>query len=250
MHSAEAYTRHLREALEACGVAAEGRVLLCAYDELVPERGALALEGHRVHAIVEQHDGSGDVRAAFRAFKTGQVNLFSGPIAWLLNDKRNLALLSEHAGSGDFTAAERELIERHLPWTRRVAPGRTTFRRRPFRVPDDLVEHREEMVLKKASSVGGAFVVVGRYRTPAQWAQAVGRAVWEEDWVVQAYQESVPYCFQSGAEAVRHEMVWGLFTFGDRFGGAFLRMAPAGRADGRVNGAQGAEVGVVLEVEE
>jgi hypothetical protein len=249
MHSAEAYTRILRQALDACGVAAGGRVLLCGYDELVEDRGFIALEGHRVHAVVEQHDGQGDVRAVFRAFKSGRVNLFSGPITFLLNDKRNLVLLSDHAGSSDFTAAERALIERHLPWTRSVLPGRTAFRGRMLRIPDDLVEHREALVLKKASSIGGAFVVVGRYRTPGQWTEAVARAVRDEDWVVQEYQESVPYCFQSGSAAVRHDMVWGLFTFGNRFGGAFLRLAPAGRADGRVNGSQGAEVGAVLEVE-
>jgi hypothetical protein len=66
--------------------------------------------------------------------------------------------------------------------------------------------------------------------------------------VVQEYQECVPYCFQTGSGAARHDMVWGLYTFGSRFGGAYLRLAPAGWADGRVNGSQGADVGAVLEV--
>ncbi|HEX8905347.1 MAG TPA: hypothetical protein VF771_10920, partial [Longimicrobiaceae bacterium] len=248
MHSAEVYTRHLRRVLDEEGMAAGGRVFLCSFAEIAAERGSLTLQGHRVHAVVELHDGSADIRAAFRAFKMGRVNLFSGPVAWLLTDKRNLVLLSEHAGSADFTSAERDLIGQRLPWTRSVLPAVTTFRGRPFRIPQDLVEHRAGLVLKKASSIGGRGVEVGRFHTPGQWAAAVARAVWEEDWVVQEYLESVPYCFQSGSAAVRHDMVWGLFQFGAHFGGAFLRLAPAGRGDGRINASQGSEVSAVLEV--
>ncbi|HET7232614.1 MAG TPA: hypothetical protein VFJ16_21570 [Longimicrobium sp.] len=248
VHSVDAYNRHLRAALRACGVQGGGRVFLCDADDLVLDGNWIRLHGHRVHAVIEQHDGSADLRATFRAFKMGGVNLYSGPIAWLINDKRNLVLISEHADSDEFTAAERALIEAHLPWTRRALPQRTTFRRRPFRIPEDLVEHREEMVLKKASSVGGRQVVVGRFLADAQWERAIARALSEEDWVVQEYEEGLPFCFQSEAGVVRHDMIWGLFTFGGRFGGAYLRLAPVGRAGGRVNGCQGADVGAALEV--
>lgn len=250
-HSAEAYTRELRRVLDESGPAPGGRVLLCALDEIVQERGGLTLQGHPVHAVIEQHNGAGDVRPVFRAFKMGLVNLFSGPIGRLLSDKRNLVLLSEHADSDEWTAAERNLIERHLPWTRRVLPARTTWRGRGIRLPDDLAEHRESLVLKKASSVGGDFVVVGRFHTDDEWGQAISRALWEEDWVVQEYLETLPYWFQSGeAGAAPYELVWGLFAFGDHFGGAFLRMDAAGRHGGVVNTRRGSEVGAVLEIAE
>ena len=110
---------------------------------------------------------------------------------------------------------------------------------------------RRELVLKKASSVSGKWVVVGRYRDDGEWREVVKRALWEEDWVVQEYVEPSPYCFQSGqAGAASHEMVWGLFVFGSHFGGAYLRLTPAGRTLGVVNGGQGAEVDAVLEIVE
>jgi hypothetical protein len=250
-HSAEGYTRELRAALAENGPAAGGRVLLCAVDEFADDGERLTLRGLPVHAIVEQHDGDSDIRHLYRAFKRGMANLFSGPVGELLSDKRNLALISENAGSDELTAAERALVERHLPWTRRVLPGLTTFRGRGFRLPDDLLERRADLVLKKASSVGGTFVEVGRYRTDAQWRDAVARAARERDWVVQEYQETVPYCFQSGdAGAELHELVWGLFVFGRRFGGVFLRMDPMGRAGGVVNTRRGSEVGTALEIVE
>lgn len=248
LHSAELYNRELQCVLDETGAAPGGEVFVCALDDFRQEGESITIDGRPVHAVVEQHNGKGDMRPLFRYFKMGFVNLFSGPIGGILGDKRNLALISEHASSDDFTAAERDLIEKHLPWTRRVKPGRTMFRGRPISLPDDLLERREELVLKKASSIGGRFVHVGKFHTGAEWRDFVTRARWEEDWVVQEYLETVPYWFQNGpAGATRHDMVWGLFAFGDHFGGAFLRMQAMG-GGGVVNTYQGAEVGVLLEV--
>jgi hypothetical protein len=243
---AEEYTRELHAALVEAGHAPRGRVMLCSLDDVAAGWTGVTLAGEPVHALIEQHDGGSDIRPVYRAFKARRVNLFSGPIKGILTDKRNVARLSEQADSDDFTAAERALIERHIPWTRRVLPSRTTFRGRPLRLPDDLPSGRDEFVLKKGWSRGGDFVVVGRFRTPDEWDQAVARAVWEGDWVVQERLDSVPYCFHNAeAGAVRHELVWGLFVFGEHFGGVHLRMQPAGRS-GVVNTSQGADLGAGL----
>ncbi|MFL5383910.1 MAG: hypothetical protein ACJ8GN_15420 [Longimicrobiaceae bacterium] len=253
LHSPELYEREFRRVLEEGGIARSGRVLVCGADELVEEEGGLTLHGHRVHALAEFHDGSrvDDLSLPFRSFKMGRVNLFSGSVGWLMSDKRNLALVSEYADTDEFTEAERELIHRHVPWTRLVRRGVATRAGRRIRIPDDLPEHREELVLKKASSIGGRYVHVGRFRSDAEWRAVIERALHEGDWIVQEYLETVPYCFQRGDEgAGPHDMVWGLFVFGGHFGGAFLRMQPAGRAGGLVNTHQGAEVGVLLNLDE
>jgi hypothetical protein len=252
-HDEEVWTRELRRVLaERGGTPSGGRVLVCGLDDLEEDGMGLAVRGYPVHAVLDRHDGSGDVRRLFRAFKMEAVNLFGGPLGVLVGDKRTLALLSEHAGSDELTAAERALLEGHLPWTRRVMESRTVtpFRGRTLRLPDDLLEYREDLVLKKGVSLGGACVEVGKYRTPDEWSEAVARAVREEDWIVQEHLVTVPYWFQSGdVGAARHEVVWGLFAFGDHFGGAFLRMqSTAGR--GVVNAVQGAEIGAMLDVVE
>jgi len=249
LHSRELYEREYALALREGRIAPSGHLLLCGPDDLVPEDGYLTVDGRRIHALLEFHDGTADIKLAFRYFKMGRLNLFTGPVSWLLSDKRNLALVSSLADSDELTGPERELVRRHVPWTRRVVPARTTFRGRPFRLPDDLEGRREELVLKKASSIGGRYVHVGKFRTDAEWRDVIARAAREGDWVVQEYLETVPYCFQSGADGVgRHDMVWGLFVFGSRFGGAFLRMQPAGGGSGLVNTHQGAEVGVLLDL--
>lgn len=251
LHSPALYEPAYRRALEESGIAPSGRVLLCSVFDLVEDGGGLTVDGHRVHAVAEFHDAEDKQKLAFRAFKMGRVNLMGGPIGWLMSDKRNLALISEHAGSDQFTEAERELIRRHIPWTRFVRRSATATRGGSrIRIPDDLPEHREGLVLKKASSIGGRHVHVGRFRTDDEWSAVIERALRDGDWVVQEYLEMVPYCFQRGDHgAGLHDMVWGLFAFGGHFGGAFLRMQPAGGASGLVNTHQGAEVGVLLNLD-
>ncbi len=242
------YTRELHAALAEAGHAPRGRVMLCSMEDLSAGSEGVTLAGEPVHAVIEQQGGrGGGFTPVFQAFKARRVNLFSGPMKRILSDKRNLALVSEQADSADFTAAERGLIERHLAWTRRVRPSRTTFRGRPLRLPDDLPACRDDFVLKKGWSNRGDGVVVGRARTPDEWEQAIARAVREGDWVVQERLEPVPYCFHNaGAGAVPHEVVWGLFVFGEYFGGVHLTMLPATHGSGVVNPNQGAELGAGL----
>lgn len=242
---AEEYTRDLHAALVEAGHAPRGQVMLCSLEQISANWKGVMLAGEPVHAVIEQHEGgSGGVLPVFRAFKARRVNLFSGPIKAILTDKRNMALVSEQADSADFTAAERALIQRHLAWTRRVLPSRTTFRERPLRLPDDLPAGRDDFVLKKGWSNGGDGVVVGRFRTPDEWEQAIARAVREGDWVVQERLESVPYCFHDARDgAVRHDVVWGLLVFGEYFGGVHLTMQPTGQGRGVVNPNHGSELG-------
>lgn len=248
LQPAEMYDRALRRVLEERGTT--GQAFACGPEDLAEERGALTVAGRRIHVLMEHHDGSANLRIPFLLSKLGRVNFISGPIGMLLSDKRNVALVSEHALSDELTGEERALVEQHLPWTRIVRPVHTTFRGRGFRLPDDLADRRAEMVLKKAVSLGGSHVLVGRYRTDAEWREDVARAVQDGNWIVQEYVEPIPYCFQRGERgAVRHDLVWGLFAFGNHFGGAFLRMQCHGGGTGVVNTRQGAEAGVVLELD-
>lgn len=251
LHDPGLYQREMDLALAEDGRATGGRVLLCALDDVVDADGVLTVQGVPVHAVVEQHDGSGDLRLVFWHFKHRRVNLFSGPVTALLLDKRNLALISENAESGEYTAAERALIARHVPWTRRLLPADAEFRGAPLRIPEDVVERRAEFVLKKATSLGGSQVHVGRFRTDDEWRATVERGLRENDWVVQEYLETVPYTRQGGESgAAPYDVIWGLFAFGSRFGGALMRMQPQGGGRGVVNTRQGAEVGALLELAE
>jgi hypothetical protein len=237
-------------ALAAENRALRGNVFICGYNDLEPVGVALRYRGRPVHAILEQQNGATD-RGVFRCFKAGGVNLFSGPVTMLLSDKRNIALLSEAAGDGGpLNEEERRLVTQHLPWTRLVARKAADFRGEQVFLPDLLAGRREDLVLKGAQSLGGADVHIGRFLTDAAWEEAVRRSLAAPGWIVQEGVRSLPWLFQSDEEgAAIHDAVWGIFVFGESYGGTFVRMLPRQR-QGTVNVLQGCEVGIVLELGE
>lgn len=246
LHSAEKYEQILRrEVSDAGGDGAH--VFVCDTQQLRASQAGLWVNNLRVHAVIDQHEHGSDLRLLFRSYKRGVVELFSSPLFQLLSDKRILALLSERGESNDYTMAERAVIQGHIPWTRCLRNGVTMFRGRKCRIPEDLLTNRELFVLKKATSFGGSHVRFGKLLTAPAWSTALDRGLREWDWVVQECVESEPYWFQKGTfGAEPHDVVWGLYVFGERFGGTFLRLKPKSRGDGIVNYGQGAEVGIVL----
>ena len=86
-----------------------------------------------------------------------------------------------------FTAEERQVLRRHVLWTR-VLSGRTTMA--PSGHAVDLLEYvrkdRESLVLKPNRAYGGTGVVVGPAVTEGEWGEAIDRALSDEErWVVQ-----------------------------------------------------------------
>lgn len=245
-HDRALYDRAFQAALAELAPGVRGRLHLVGPDDLRFEAGRLVLGGDRIHGVLEILDEP-TRRDLFRAFKAGQLKLLSAPAGPLvLGDKRNLALLSEHAGDGLLDPVERELVERFVPWTRRVSATATaSFPGAPERVlPDLLREHRRDLVLKGGLSVGGEHVVVGRHVSEERWRQAMESALAGDGWVVQEHLDVATVPLQladGGAGWAPHRVVWGPFIFGDRYGGVFVRVAPADR-DPVVNVSNGAEV--------
>ena len=226
------------EALRREAPGAGGGLVLQPYSGLRERGGRLWAGDRRVHAAVEVHH-EGTAAQAFRCFKAGTLKLFNAPVRTILTDKRNLALLSELAERGEvLDPAERELVARHVPWTRRLAaPG----------ISEQALARREELVLKRARAGRGEAVHVGAATPEPVWRERMAQALAEGDWVVQERVETVPFVHQRGERGCGpHDVVWGLFVFGDRPGGGFLSLGP--REGGVINLTRGASAGVVFEV--
>jgi hypothetical protein len=240
-------------ALARTAPGATGALVVLPYPGLRERGGALWAGGRRIHAAVELHD-EGTAPQALRAFRSGGLKLFNAPIRAILTDKRNLALLSELGESGDrLDPAERDLVRRHVPWTRRLAAASAVWRGREVWLPELARAARPELVIKKARAGRGAAVHLGAATPEPQWRTEVEQALAEGDWIVQERVEPLPYVHQLGERGwAPHDVVWGLFVLGDTYGGGFLSLAPrearTETGGGVINVMRGATVGAIFEV--
>lgn len=242
------FTREYEALLAAIGPPLRGRFVLCTTEELTVRNNALYRFGTRLHIVVEG-DTTRPRPTVVQCFKAGNLVLYNGPMSALISDKRNVALLSENAASDDFSAEEKAVIERHIPWSRHLAPGATTYQGERHQLERLVLARREDLVLKKAWSYGGADVLLGRDTAPPEWEHAVRRSLAAGDWMVQEYVESHSYLFQHGEGCQSHKAVWGPYVFGDDFGGMFMRVQPEAHG-GIINAALGATHASLLEVED
>ncbi|MGZ8845549.1 MAG: hypothetical protein ACXW3C_03710, partial [Pyrinomonadaceae bacterium] len=87
-----------------------------------------------------------------------------------------------------FTAEEIEVFRKHIPWTRRVQRGSTTFLDSEHDLIDLIQRERERLVLKPNDDYGGHGVFIGWETNAGEWERAVAVAL-ERPYVVQ---ERVP----------------------------------------------------------
>jgi hypothetical protein len=228
----------------------QGEAIICDFRHFNIEDECIFYENKRIKVLLEFCQG--DVPPEIlEIFKKGNILLCNGPITGLLGDKLNLAVLSQSEDSDLFTLQEKEIIKKYIPWTRRLTAGKTRFGAETFDLQDFVLSHREKLVIKSAKGQGGDEVHIGRYTPRPQWEILIKNAAEEMNWVVQEYIESSPYLFQSGINGcTEHHAIWGLFVFGSRYGGGFLRILPKEAGKGVINTHQGAEKTVIFEVDE
>lgn len=239
------YQRALQDLFPGRG----GKLLVMnGFTHLTEKRGWLYEGDVRIHALIENRSVASTEPALFRCFKGGRLLLYNGPVSVILGDKRNLALLSEREDdAATYSAEEREVIRRHLPWTRRTVPGKVTYRGETEDLETLVRAKREDLVLKMAFSSGGADVMLGRFATPEEWEATMQKAFGTGHWVVQEYAESKTYWYQHGEQGgAPHDLIWGPFVFGKEYGGSFLRVQPKSWA-GIVNLSREASEGLLFE---
>jgi hypothetical protein len=215
------------------GLPIGGRLHLCRIPDLYEREGSLFHGAERIHGLMEMTIKETHP-AAYPLAAAGELVLFNGPIHAILAGKQNLALLSENQDSERFTPAEREMLRAHLPWARVVTRREVRFDGKDWDLPTLLVERRGDLVLKSCRSLGGRDVAVGRACTDAEWLAAIDTALSGDLWIVQEFVRSRGYLALSDAGVEPHDLIWGPFALGNRFGGTFMRLQPA-RIGGPIN---------------
>jgi uncharacterized circularly permuted ATP-grasp superfamily protein len=208
--------------------------IVCAPDELEYDGRTLRCGDFPVDLVYKRiiiHElltRCGESHPLLRAYAEGRVCLVNSPRCKPLHKKAAFELLTDEERAGWFTPAEREVFASCVPWTRRVAEGKTTHEGERV----DLVEHirhrRERFVLKPNDDYGGRGLTLGARANASEWDDALARAL-AEDYVVQEAIELHTELFP-----VFGESTWGFqtmyvdtnpFLFRGRVGGAMVRLS-------------------------
>jgi hypothetical protein len=232
------------------GKALKGNVFMCDYPHLECIDNIVYLKGNRIHALVELLHGL-VTPGVMRAYTAENIRLLNGPMTGLLLNKLNLALLSEHEESGVFTSDEKETIKKYIPWTRKIIPGETVYRGEKIRMENLLISNKDKLVIKPSIGLGGQRVYIGQDTFRKQWEDLVNTALRQKNFLVQELVEAPRGLYQLGEDGcAHHDTVWGVWILGSQYGASFVRALPGGNARRVVNGAQGAEISAVFEVDE
>jgi hypothetical protein len=119
-----------------------------------------------------------------RAVRDGAVCMVNPFRCKLLYKKASLAVLGDERNARLFSAAEREAIAAHIPWTRVVKERHTEHAGQAVDLIPFILSRRERLVLKPNDEYGGRGIVLGWTVDAAAWERAV-RAALAEPFVVQ-----------------------------------------------------------------
>jgi hypothetical protein len=208
--------------------------VVCAPEELEYDGRGLRRGDFRVDLVYKRviiHEllgRCGESHPLLRAYGDRRVCLVNSPRCKPLHKKAAFGLLTDEGRAGWFTPAEREAIASCVPWTRRVAHGKTTHEGRRVELVEHVRRHRERFVLKPNDDYGGRGLTLGAKAGASEWDDAIGHAL-EEDYVVQEAVELHTEVFP-----VFGETAWGFqplyvdtnpFLFRGRVEGAMVRLS-------------------------
>lgn len=210
------------------------------------------LDGQRITVIASSFPGNDapqPPQMLYRAYLGGRLAWPDNPFTATIGDKRSLALLHKHRHNPVFSEHERRLIDYFIPWGTEAEPKQVDFKGRQCDLETLLLQERPRFVVKIAHGAQGNDVYVGKFKSDEEWSVAVRRAMSEPGWLVQEYCGSLPFYGQSGEWGYGlHDVIWGVFGFGTKYGGCWLRLMGRGGGDGIINSAKGAQETIVYEV--
>ncbi len=152
--------------------------IICAPEDLTFSRGRLRANGKAIDLVYRRVLTSELLareeiaKPLVSAYLAGAVTVVNSFRAKLLHKKMSLALLSDDRYEKLYTAAERAAIARHIPWTRKVREGHTTYGRTVVDLADFIVANRDRLTLKPNDEYGGKGVVLGWTLDQHEWEQA------------------------------------------------------------------------------
>lgn len=159
--------------------------------------------------------------------------------------KAFFSVLTDEQNGSLFSLSERELIRKHIPWTRVVADVKTAHYGQPVELLAFTHRERQNLVLKPSDEYGGSGVTLGWETSEAEWDEAIERALTAKNgaWIVQERipirREVFPYIAQVGKVDFRDMLVdFAPYLFRGKLCGFLTRLSSTGLANVTSGGGQ------------
>jgi uncharacterized circularly permuted ATP-grasp superfamily protein len=155
------------------------KAIICAPQDLTYSRRALRADGKRIDVVYRRVLTSELLakpevaKPLVQAYLDGAVTVVNSFRAKLLHKKMSLALLSDDRYAKLYTPEQRKAIATHIPWTRKMREGHTTYRGRTVDLVDHVSRSKDKLVLKPNDEYGGKGVILGWTVEQHEWDQTI-----------------------------------------------------------------------------
>lgn len=163
-----------------------------------------------------------------QAYAAGACVIVNSFRAKLLHKKSLFALLSDERFHDPLSAEQRAAVATHVPWTRVVRPGQTTYQGETIDLLAFARANRERLLLKPNDEYGGKGITIGWETSAAEWDAALNAAL-ASPFVVQ---ERVTIAYEPYPALVDGQVVIGErlvdsdpFLFGTEVNGCLCRLS-------------------------
>jgi hypothetical protein len=146
-----------------------------------------------VNEFLERYDQVKALHLAYRDRAVCMVNPFRSK---LVHKKAIFAVLTSDGRDEWLSPANRDLIDRAVPWTRLVKESKTRFEGREIDLVPFIAAHRDDLVLKPNDEYGGKGVALGWECDQSTWETKIAEAL-AEPFVVQKRLRLIPEKFPS-----------------------------------------------------
>ena len=191
-----------------------------------------------------------DCQALVKAYTANAVCVANNFRCKIPHVKAFFAVLTDERNGALFSHSERELIRKHIPWTRVVEDVGTAHYGEHIELLNFIRRHRENLVLKPSDEYGGTGVTLGWETNERDWDTAIERAISVATpgqktccWIVQERipirRETFPYITERGNVEFRDMLVdFAPYLFRGKLCGFLTRLSATGLANVTSGGGQ------------
>jgi glutathionylspermidine synthase len=202
--------------------------------DCVFENGSLMVEGGPVELVYRRGatawwlSHSHQYTALWNAYKAGAICMANPLNSKLAGKKSLMAVLQSDAMTDKLTDEEKDIVEKHVPWTRIVADETTTYDGKRIGLLDFLRENRAGMVLKPIGLYGGKNVAIGHEMNDRDWQDVLDTAI-RERYVAQEYipipEIQLPVYDENGLRFEKKKVNINFFAFNGVYAGGMARVS-------------------------